>query len=378
MSRRSRSAVAVAAVSLLAAACASSGPGKGVQISAQSPGPQGAKATTTGKATTTNPFPGAPTWPFSGQPLADAGAAAHPAVVVKIDNSPEARPHTGVNQADIVFELRVEGITRFAALFHSDQPDPVGPVRSARSSDIDLLGNLGQPVMAWSGGNGGVVGQVHDARDRGVLVDGGADAATGFYYRDSSRKAPHNLYLHLPALLAERGTNGATPAPPFVFNAFGVPLPGSATDAPGLVVDFGGGVRVEYVWDAERSGWDRYQVDQLHHRGNSAFLDSAGQQVAPQNVVVLFCEYGQSEVDARSPQAYTIGSGRAMVLTQGKLVEGTWSRGSAAEPYTLTDGTGAPIMLSPGRTWVALPDQSGSSATVLDQGAADALTAERR
>lgn len=376
MSRRSRPVAAVAAASLLVAACSASGADDGIAIASQSPSTEG-QAAAASPSTTTNPFPGGPAWPFTGTPLADPGEAAHRAVVVKIDNSPEARPHAGLNQADIVFELQVEGITRFAALFHTAFPEPVGPVRSARSSDIDLLANLGGPVMAWSGANGGVAGQVHAARDAGILVDGGYDAAPGHYYREGSRRAPHNLYLRAGALLAERGADGTTPAPPFTFNVFGLPLPASAVDAPGVVIDFGNGVRVEYVWDAERGGWDRFQVDQFHARGNSAFVDSVGQQAAPHNVVVLFAEYGRSTADARSPQAYTIGGGPAMVLTQGKVINGTWSRPGQTDPYSLVDDAGAPIMLTPGRTWVAIPRQ-GAPVTVLDPGTAGALLADRR
>jgi hypothetical protein len=361
---------------LVAAACSSAAADRPVEtasIAASSVG----STSTTGQSTTTNPFPGGPAWPFTGLALPDASAAGHQAVVVKIDNSPEARPHTGINQADMVYELRVEGITRLAAVFHSEQPDTVGPVRSARSSDLDLVANLSRPLLAWSGGNGGVVGQVHGARDAGVLVDAGVDAVSGPYFRDHARQAPHNLYVHPSQLLAERGDAVAPPAPPFTFNVFGLPLPASASDAPGARIDFGLGVRVEYVWDVERGGWDRFQVDGRNPRGSSAFVDAAGTQVSPQNVVILFCQYGRSVVDANSPQAYTVGDGDAIVLTQGKAIAAHWSRGASDQPYSLTDASGGPVMLTPGRTWVALP-QVGAPVQMLDAGEAQSLLGERR
>jgi len=110
---------------------------------------------TTSTTTTTAPLP---VWPLTGLPDAKASGPAHPAIVVKMDNSPDARPQTGINEADVVYELLVEGITRYALVFHSNLVDPVGPVRSARSSDIDLVADLSTPLFAWSGANGGVMG----------------------------------------------------------------------------------------------------------------------------------------------------------------------------------------------------------------------------
>ena len=96
--------------------------------------------------------PSGPVAPFTGLP-ADAETLARSALVVKVDNHPRARPQTGLDQADIVFDLRAEGVTRFAAVFHSQVPDPVGPVRSSRTSDFDLLRGLDNPLYASSGAN---------------------------------------------------------------------------------------------------------------------------------------------------------------------------------------------------------------------------------
>jgi hypothetical protein len=218
-----------------------------------------------------------------------------------------------------------------------------------------------------------VINEVHNAVDAGFLVDAGQDAFPGRYRRDHTRSAPHNLYVDVGGLL-----DGGSPIPPPSLFRYRAPLEPYAgpPDAAGYVVDFGGGVRAEYVWDAERGGWDRFQVDQSHSRADSATLDSNGVQVAPQNVVILFVPYGQSPADSRSPMAITTGEGDAVVLTAGKAVPGRWKRPNGLLGWELVDGFGQPIELSPGRTWVALPEV-GSPAYALDPEAAGSLLAVR-
>lgn len=318
------------------------------------------------------------TWPLTGEPLTDLSVSAHPAVVVKVDNSPQARPQSGINQADVVYELLVEGITRYALVFHSQAADPVGPVRSARSSDINLVSNLAGPLFAWSGGNPGVVGEVRSAGAQGLLVDAGGDVDNSDYFRDPSRVAPHNYYTKVSALLANVAEPGA-PAPPplFAYRAHDATPELSGLPTPGYTVDFGAGVRVEYVWDAERGGWNRFQVDQSHGVAESATVDFEGVQVAPTNVVILFIEYGRSPSDPRSPMALTTGTGAAVVLRDGAAISGTWSRPDPSFAWTLTDEQGQPIELAPGRTWVALP-RAGSLAAPMGEDEARELAGFRK
>jgi hypothetical protein len=354
--------------------------------------------------TTTTTTTTLPVWPLTGVPDAKASGPAHPAVVVKIDNSPDSRPQTGINEADIVYELLVEGITRYALVFHSNMVDPVGPVRSARSSDIDLVADLSTPLFSWSGGNPGVVGEVRNAERKGILIDASQDAASPAYYRANDRQAPHNLYVHLPQLLELKApADAGNPAPIFNFRKVATSpstattsststttskksssttttiapptttttLPGSPT--PGFSLDFGG-VNVDYVWNPATKGWSRLQVDQTHPRAKSATLDTAGVQVSPENVIVQFIDYGQSPSDSRSPMALTVGSGKVLVFSDGRVVSGTWSRPSADKPTTYTAADGTPILLTPGRTWVALP-RVGSAVATIDQPTADAFLA---
>ena len=353
--------------------------------------------------TTTTTTTTLPVWPLTGVPDAKASGPAHPAVVVKIDNSPDSRPQTGINEADIVYELLVEGITRYALVFHSNIVDPVGPVRSARSSDIDLVADLSTPLFSWSGGNAGVVGEVKNAERKGILIDASHDAASPAYYRANDRQAPHNLYVHLPQLLELKASaNSGNPAPIFNFRKVAtsssttttsststtskksasttttIAMPTTTTTllgspTPGFTLDFGG-VTVDYVWNPATKGWSRLQVDQTHPRAKSSTLDTAGVQVSPENVIVQFIDYGQSPSDSRSPMALTVGSGKVLVFSDGRVVSGTWSRASAEKPTTYTAADGTPILLTPGRTWVALP-RVGSAVVTLDQPTADAFLA---
>jgi len=103
-------------------------------------GSSGSSTASTDSVPTTDAVADASVWPLLGTPVEDSAAASRPAMVVKIDNHPSARPQAGINQADIIFEENVEKLTRYAAVFHSEGSDPVGPIRSGRFQDINLLG----------------------------------------------------------------------------------------------------------------------------------------------------------------------------------------------------------------------------------------------
>jgi hypothetical protein len=314
---------------------------------------------TTAPTTPPPPPPPVPIWPLTGL-LADPVAKSTPAVAVKVDNSPSARPHAGLNQADLVYELQVESITRFMEVFHSNVPDRVGPVRSARGSDMDLLFQLGRPLFMWSGGNGGVTGAVRLTGEAQGLTDAGANSgAGGHYYRDRGRSAPHNLYGNARAVKDEMGMGPeGWPGEIFLHSLPGTVPPG-ATPAGGVRVDFGGGVVVEYHWDPERKGWNRFQ-------SGRPFVDEAGTQVSPENVVVLFLEYTPDEIDARSPKAQSVGAGEGIALMSGTSVPVRWKRDTNRDTWNLTNAaTGEPVRLGAGRAWVALAPVGQGSATIL-------------
>jgi Protein of unknown function (DUF3048) N-terminal domain/Protein of unknown function (DUF3048) C-terminal domain len=298
--------------------------------------------TTTVPETTTTTIP-VPVMPLTGLPVVDEAAAIRPAIVAKIDNHPGARPQSGLNNADIVYEENVEKWTRFAVVFHTNGSDPVGPLRSGRTQDIDLLTSLNRPLLLWSGGNAAVT----TAINKSELVNMSASAAGngGGFYRSTDKKAPHNLYSKTTNIWALDAGRGGTPPPQFTYRSAADTA--SGTDIAGLKLTMDGSMRAAWQWDASLSKFLRFHEAKIH-------TDADGNQVAFDNVVVIVCDYKASPADPRSPEAQTVGSGVAWVFSAGKLVEGTWSRADNHSPWTLTDSSGAEIGLTAGRTWVEL------------------------
>lgn len=309
--------------------------------------------TTTQPVTTTTQPPTGPIAPLTGLRLGEGAPVGRPALAVKIDNldapGESALPQAGLSRADVVFEEIVEGnITRLVAVFHSRDPGRVGPVRSARTTDVHLLPQLGRPLLAWSGGNEGVTAAV---RSSGTIVDLGWDARPGAYARDRSRPAPHNLFADGNALYASAPADAGPPPALFSFRQPGQPLQHGANPSAGVDLSWGGGgvtAPVSWTWDEQLRLYRRQQRGRPH-------VDEDGSPIVAQNVVVLVTDYGRSAADTRSPEAITVGGGEAFFFTNGAQIHGRWERSSEGVPAALFADDGAPILLTPGQTWVELP-----------------------
>ena len=300
--------------------------------------------TTIGLATTTTILGWAgPVHPLTGLPAVD-GTVDRPALVVKIgNNDSKSLPQLGLEDADVVYEVHIEnGVTRFLAVFQSEVPALVGPVRSARSSDIDLIGNLNRPSFAYWGSNEGVGAEVEQAIDLGTFV---ALTTTGqgqyLFSRDAGRgEAPYNGFFDAAAALVAAGS---APDPIFTFggpSASAVPIRGVRWMAPSRDID--------WVWDYVSARWLRY------HRG-VPLVGADGAHLAADNVLLLFVDYRTSAADLLSPQAISTGSGDGWLLRDGTVTGVTWSRPFIADGWSLADDdTGEAVFLRSGRTWVAL------------------------
>ena len=338
----------------------------GVAVAAGGGGEQAESTTTTTESTTTTTAATTttttgPTYPLTGLPVDDPARASRPVLVVKIDNAEPrsghgGRPQAGINQADVVYEEMVEGsVTRFAALFQSQDADPVGPVRSARTTDLLLMAPLNRPLFAWSGANAGVAGQVRAAD----LIDVGYDAASRAYQRVSYRRAPYNLFSATPALRAAAPDEDRPPPTLFDYRAPDAPVKaGRSVDVVHLAWGGGpGNAPVDFRWDG--SGWARTQRGEDH-------LDADGRQIAPPNVLVRFTPYKEVQCcDAAGfpiVEAQLIGEGDAWVLTGGHLVEAHWSRPDRGSTTTYTTSDGKLVGLMPGQTWVAIVPPGRASA----------------
>jgi hypothetical protein len=283
-------------------------------------------------------------YPLTGRAVDDPQAPDRPALVVKIDNHPKARPQTGLGVADIVFEENVEGLTRFAAVFHSEGSDPVGPIRSGRAQDVDILGSLAQPLFAWSGGNAGVTRLINDSD---LVSLSNLDVATqtaGGFYRDDDRDGPHDLYAQSSMLWTLAPAGAAPPPQQFAYRGPVESASGEATSGVDLSMD---GVTVGWDWDAGSGRFLRSQDGEPHG-------DAVSGRLGADNVVVMVVDYRASVIDSSTADAVTVGTGELLVFTEGKLVRGTWSRDDRLSTFTLTAADGSPIKLTPGTTWVEL------------------------
>lgn len=296
------------------------------------------------ETTTTRPVPTGPVAPLTGVAIENESELDRPALAVKIDNHPRARPQTGIEQADIVFEVRAEGVTRFLAVFHSTAPEPLGPVRSSRTSDFQLLTGLDRPLYASSGGNDYVAAGLRDLDIQEVTAISRTE-----YFRDGSRPAPHNLYVNAADLwaLAEEDT---PPEPWFSYRQADEDMVASAEPLEGAVkITYKGSPVVTHTWDEDAGGWLRTQDGRPH-------TTITGDQLAPENVVIMAATYTVSPADTASPEVQSVGSGQLYVLTQGHVIQGTWSRLDPISKPQLLDSSGQEILLTPGRTWVLMPD----------------------
>jgi hypothetical protein len=332
--RARAAAVAAVVLSLVGAACGGGG-----------------KKDEAASTTTTAPPPtvAADANPLTGLPR-DPAAPARSVLIVKIDNAPKARPQAGINEADVVVEEGVEGgVTRFATLFHSEDAGSVGPVRSARSTDLLFAQQLGRPLFAYSGANAVFADLVRKA----PLVDVGVGRFPALYKRQPERPAPYNLFSETPGLYASAPDDKAPPAPLFNYRAAGEPPVAASEPAP----------RVQAIWKLNITttvvfAWDEASQTFRRTTDGTPHLDAGGVQVAPENVVFQVVGYRNTGLVDRSgaavPEAELIGEGEAWVLTAGRLVKGQWSRPAEAQTTTFSLPSGEPIKLTPGRTWLEL------------------------
>ena len=316
-----------------------------------------ATTTTTGVPTTTAAPP--PLLPLTGLAVTDPALATRPALAIKIDNSPPAIPQSGVNSTDLVFEIKVEGISRLMAVFQSRDSAKVGPTRSARFSDPDILAALGTPLFGWSGANDGVIKAV-ESSPWIVNVNWGV-GGNDRYFRTRDKPAPHNLYTTTANLYGLARPGQAAPPQLFDYLAPGEANPGSSP-LPGW---FGsvGTTNSEWVFDDAQKQYVRWQYGKVDKTADEG-------QVRADNVVVLQLRY-----EGKATTAVSVGSGTAWVMTNGTVVQGTWTRADRAQRFELKGPNGEPLKLTPGRTWIELPE---GAPVPMDAGTAAGLLASPR
>lgn len=299
--------------------------------------------TNTTSTTTTTSTAAVPIAPLTGLPDPSGLSLKRPALTVKIENTPEALPQWGIESADVVYEEIVNGgITRLAAIFNSHAPAKIGPIRSVRPTDTQVVFPLGG-IFAFSGGAAYALNSISTAPVK--LVD--ESSAGTAMYRDPTRVAPHNLYGVGPSLFAF----GGTPTPPpalFQYRSLhGVTQGARPSAVSQFIVPFPSIYAVTWTWNPATASWDRTLFGQPDVTG-------AGVRESPKNVIVMYVNYVNG-IGTMASYANLQGSGTADVFTNGGEITGTWSRGpSPSDIVTYRDATGRPILLTPGQTWVEL------------------------
>jgi Protein of unknown function (DUF3048) N-terminal domain/Protein of unknown function (DUF3048) C-terminal domain len=289
-------------------------------------------------AHTATPAPTRPpglTSPFTGEPVTSLSRV----LAVKIGNTVPERPPTGLTKADIVYLIPVEGgLSRILAIFSSRFPPKVGPVRSARADDLQLLRQFGRPAFAYSGAQPQLLPVVEHARIVSLY-----DGVVGGYFRSTSRVAPYNLYAHTKALLAE--APHASRAHSIGFR-FGPPPPGG-TPAHSRSVSYPA-AKFRFTWSPARGQW-------LVRMDGARAMSAGGGQLSAPTVVIQYTTVSTSrflEEGARPPYAMSIGSGLAVVLRAGELWHVRWTRPTVASGTTFTTVSGQPMTFARGQVWI--------------------------
>ena len=286
--------------------------------------------------------------PLRGTP-AKAGSTPHPSLGVKIDNHWDARPQIGLNRADIVFEELVEGgLTRYLGVWHSDVPAEIGPVRSVRPMDPDIITPFGG-VIVYSGGQQYFVDLMRATPVENVIFD---YDDTGLFDRADDRPGPHDVILDATEVMRRFVE---LPPPPVQF-AYGTadPLAAPALGAtPTSRIDLAFSPESGRAWD-----WDAAASAWLRSQDGVPDLEASGERVRATNVVTLRVriDWPYEEV----PLTVMVGSGEAWVSVAGKTAHGTWSKDAAGSPIVLTADDGSPLRLAAGPTWVELVPSEGS------------------
>jgi len=311
------------------------------------------------------PAPVVITSTLTGLPVADKSVNERPVTGVMIENSPDARPQSGLDQAGVVFEAIAEGgITRFHVLFQDSQPDYIGPVRSARPYYVQWCMGF-DCSLAHVGGSPEALSDIKSwgVKDLDQFANGGA------YQRISSRYAPHNVYTSLAQLNqleADKGFGASkyTGFPRKKDNPYKAPAAASTTSSTtkkstqpqdtrtaATAVDMnisGTYYNTHYDYDAATNSYKRNEGGAAHM---SLHKDGSQVQIQPKVVIAMVMQYGL-EADDHHSQYNVIGSGQAFVFQDGTVTTGTWAKVDAASQITFADQNGKPIALDAGQTWL--------------------------
>lgn len=288
--------------------------------------------------------------PLTGVPVADDAATKQPVTAIMIENSPNARPQSGIKQAGIVYEAVAEGgITRFLALYQEAKPQLIGPVRSVRMYYVDWAAPYNASI-AHIGGSAAALAEVRNGTYRDIDQFFNA----GSYWRAADRAAPHNVYTSfekLDALNREKGYTSSS------FTGF-TRTDGKKIEPPTAShID----MTISSAWYNTQYDYDATSNSYLRSVGGEPATDREEGRIAPSVVIALKVATTHVMEDGWRESITTSGSGSAVIFQNGTVIEGTWRKNSKAEPLVLYDNANTEIKLNRGQTWItAIPSDTGA------------------
>jgi hypothetical protein len=284
--------------------------------------------------------------PLTGEPAPNGQVPPRPALAFKVDNYPTARPQSGLEDADVVFEEPVEGgITRLVAIFQCQEANLVGPIRSARAIDVPILAQLNKPLFVHAGGINPVIALVNDAN----LYNDDVFTHASIVQHPSGRYAPYDTYASTAAAWALQPGDTAPPAPLYTYSTT-VP---TGTPVGSVHIPFSGTNNNTWTWSPINGAY------LLSIGGVPANVADGGTRIGVQNLVVQTVHttlgpWLENSEGGLEVQAQLTGSGPLAVFRNGVEITGTWQRASLTDTTSLVAADGSPIALAPGKTWVEL------------------------
>ena len=299
--------------------------------------------------------------PFTGKELPPETWLKRPKRVIafKIDNNIKARPQSGLQEADAVHEILVEGgMTRFLAFFYDNTSKYLGPIRSARPTDPTMVRPYGGTLVV----SGATAGLIPSIRELGVPVL--EEQSSPVMYRISSRNAPHNLYADTELVrqrIEDRGFYFLQPGPGPLY-PFGLNQNNWNDGADKITIKYSEFTTV--IWKLDGDKYSRFIIDNYSDNKEATahnFISQDGNYTDILKTETIVVIQGPLYKDKATtlPSVLTVGVGNAYVINQGKYIEGSWRRGDITEPFVLTDINGNDIEVPPSTQWVHILPNEG-------------------
>lgn len=302
----------------------------------------------------------APVWPLTGMPVTGDGAN-RPALAVKIENTAEARPQEGLNEADLVWDNIVEfGVSRLNVVYQSHVPGEIGPIRSVRPMDMPESAPL-HGLFAYSGGQTGILALAQASGEQNFSFDSGNKA----FYRIKARPAPHNVYSHPADIWAQASPTRVAPAPWFTFGRTAAQASAAVAGTPTNTLNYtlSPYAHPNWTWDAASGTWLRFEGSAKAMTQTSGAADA---QIHAVNVLTIVASHPNTQFGAQNNTpvpTYSLvnASGDGLLASGGKSIAIKWSKGAQDAPMVVTLADGSPAVFAPGNTWIEMvPKETGS------------------